>query len=970
MADNVLAELEQWNNSLLDSKQSRLLRSLIKMYGGPHSRYLNFYGPPGTVHTASYHQIVRTHDKAGAGPSRYDFRGKAVFVGLSERLRPEQKDGFHTVFSQPSGVDISGVEVAATAFGNLLEDMPVQPLRLGENLLTIFLWGMLLGMGCHLLSPFFGALGVVGVSALYVFIVLHQFKFVGEWFPLTIPLLFQSPFAFFGGVIWKYFDTNRERQNIRKAFGYYLPDKVVDQLTRNLSDIKSTGQVVYGTCLFTDAEQYTTLSETMGPNELHSFMNKYFEALFEPVTQQGGIIAEVFGDGMLALWSTPHSDVKLRHQACLAALSIGSGVNQFNQSSDSFKLPTRIGLHSGYMFLGHVGAVDHYEYRPTGDIVNTASRIEGLNKYLRTRILVSQDVLYQLEGFLTRELGRFLLVGKSNPLTVYDLICRIEDSDESQRALCLNFGAALSAYKRQAWKQAIKLFNESTKISDEDGPSVFYLRLCERYRETPPGPQWDGVVQIDQKIKKGKSMKQIRIFLPIFTILLSLSLGYVPSIADGQERCEEWIARVVSVQGTVEARRAGDTQWLPVAYNDTFCPGDMIQLQELSRAAILLPNETILRLDQKTTVTFTGLEKTRFSLLDLLKGAVHFFSRTPRGLKIATPFVNGYVEGTEFFVKVEPDQTYLSIFEGRVLATNEDGSLLLTSGQSATTKAGQAPELRMVLRPRDSVQWALYYPPIIDYRSVDFPDIQGTDWEHRYNRSVELYTRGDIAGAISSLQDLPEEINEPRFSTYRAGLLLSVGRFDEASTDIERALNLDPTDSHAIALQSIIALAQNDKEGALDSAQNAAEADPHSSIAQIALSYAQQAKFDLRSALRSLQEAVRLDSGNALAWARLAELWLSLGYLDKSLEAAQKAVSKNPNLARAQTVLGFAYLTQTKTRDAKKVYEKAIELDQADPLPRLGLGLAKIRDGDVKEGEVKLRSPPVLTRTIPLYGAT
>ncbi len=442
-------------------------------------------------------------------------------------------------------------------------------------------------------------------------------------------------------------------------------------------------------------------------------------------------------------------------------------------------------------------------------------------------------------------------------------------------------------------------------------------------------------------------MKKPQNWLLIPAIVITLLAGYLPSSATAQERCEEWVAKVVSVQGNVKARKTGETQWVPVKLNDTYCPGDMIRVQERSRAAVVIPNESILRLDQKTTITFEGIEKERTSLIDMLKGAVHFFSRIRRGLKVATPFVNGFVEGTEFFVKVERDQTFLSVFEGRVAATNEYGSLILASGQSAVAQVGQAPIPRVVVRPRDAVQWALYYPPILGYRPADFP---GVNWQAMVRRSIEFYWQGNLTSAFSSLEEVPEDIRDPRFFTYRAGLLLTVGRVDEASVDIERALNLDPRNSHAFALQSIIAVVQNKKDEALELARKALELDSQSTAARVALSYAQQAQFDLKGALDSLQEAVKLAPENALAWARLAELWLSVGYLDRALEAAQKAVTLNPNLARTQTVLGFAYLTQIKTHDSKKAFEKAIELDQAAPLPRLGLGLARIREGDLRTG--------------------
>jgi tetratricopeptide (TPR) repeat protein len=399
----------------------------------------------------------------------------------------------------------------------------------------------------------------------------------------------------------------------------------------------------------------------------------------------------------------------------------------------------------------------------------------------------------------------------------------------------------------------------------------------------------------------------------VFCIVLVLSGTAVAEI------CEEWVAKVVSVQGSVQVRLKGQSEWNPVQLNDVFCPGDMVRVRTQSRSAIVLSNETIIRLDEKTTVTFSGIEKKETSLLDLLRGAVHFISRFPRTLKIVTPFVNGTVEGTEFLVEVYKDQSRITVFEGRVLASNQTGNIMVTSGQAAVAEHGKAPVLSMVVRPRDAVQWALYYPPILMH---DF----------------------------SGIKDVQEEVSDPRFFTSRASMLLTVGRVDEARKDIEKTLSLVPGYSDAIALQSIIAVVQNEKDKALKLAQDAVEAGPDSSAAQIALSYAQQANFDLDGALASLQKAVKLAPEDGLAWARLSELWASFGNLDKALDAAEKAVSFNPNLARTQTVLGFAYLTQIETDASKEAFGKAIELDQADPLPRMGLGLAIIREGNLNEG--------------------
>jgi tetratricopeptide (TPR) repeat protein len=406
-------------------------------------------------------------------------------------------------------------------------------------------------------------------------------------------------------------------------------------------------------------------------------------------------------------------------------------------------------------------------------------------------------------------------------------------------------------------------------------------------------------------------------FLGLLVCTALLSAALCPSISFAQ-RCEQWAAKAVSVQGTIEFQGKGDTRWQTVKLNDTFCPGDKLRALEKSRASVILSNESVLRLNENTSITLEDVKAEGTSMIDLFKGAAHFFSRRPRSLDVNTPYGIAGARGTEFLITVEANRTFVTVYEGEILASNQAGSLTLTSGQSAVAEAGKEPVLRVVARPRDAVQWALYYPPVI------------------YIRPGEPAPKGDLS--------------DPRFLADRASRLLAVGQVEDASADLDRALRLKPNYSDAYALQSIIAVVQNDKDKALNLAQKAVESDPNSATARIALSYAQQARFDLGGARSSLEEAVKVKPDNALAWARLAEIQASFGEYDKSLEAAQNAAALDPNVARTQTVLGFAYLTQVKTEEAREAFEKAIALDQADYLSRLGLGLAKIRDGDLREG--------------------
>ena len=498
VADRMRRELESSKELAGDAEKRRRIDALIRIYEGSNNRYINYYGPPRTITTIPYHEALQIRNGA-AGDRKIDLRDKAVFVGLSEAMLAERKDSFYTVFSQANGIFIGGVEISASAFCNILYDAPVKPVGLAVHILVLLLWGVLVGVLCRKLHVGIAALAVAGLGGLYLAVAWVQFKTGNVWYPIAVPLFFQAPLAFVGGVIWNYLDTKKEQEKVRKAFEHYLPKNVVDQLVENLGEIGAVSETVYGVCLFTDAEHYTTLSETLDPKELGAFMNRYYETMFRPVKEHGGVVSNLAGDSMLAIWVSATPDAALRDKACLAAIDINQAVHGLYGPSDPHRLNTRIGLHYGDIFLGNIGGGDRYQHSVMGDIVNTASRIEGLNKHLGTRVLVSTEVIDQLGGFLTRELGTFRLKGKSKPIAIHELICRLDEADGKQREGCRVFAEGLAAFRGQAWDEAMEKFHGSTEQFAEDEPSRFYISLCEVYKSNPPVEPWDSVVLMDRK---------------------------------------------------------------------------------------------------------------------------------------------------------------------------------------------------------------------------------------------------------------------------------------------------------------------------------------------------------------------------------------------------------------------------------------------------------------------------------------
>ena len=433
--------------------------------------------------------------------------------------------------------------------------------------------------------------------------------------------------------------------------------------------------------------------------------------------------------------------------------------------------------------------------------------------------------------------------------------------------------------------------------------------------------------------------------------LLMLWCLLAPEKLAAAEACGPIVGSVMSADGDVAVKRHGRPLWQPIALNEAVCERDTIRTGPLSRAAVMLSNDAVLRLDQETTVHLADIAEgeSGTSLLGLVSGAFQSFSRSPREMEINTPYLNATIEGTEFLIRADAGQSRLTVFEGTVAAANPQGKVSVPSGHSVTAAKGQAPKSFTLVRPRDSVQWALYYPPIDAVLGGQGGHIPA-DLPPPLRAALKLASQGDTTGAYAQLNRVPQRQRGARYHLFKAALLLSVGRVDEARAAIDRALRQDANAGLAHALRAVIALVQNQPDEALADANRAVELEPDASAPKIALSYVQQAQFELEAARDTLLQATAAQPEDALAWARLSELWLMLGDRNRAREAADTAVSLAPNLERVQVVRGFAALAAIRTTEAREAFEKAIILDSSDPQPRFGLGLAIIRDGALEEG--------------------
>jgi class 3 adenylate cyclase len=211
----------------------------------------------------------------------------------------------------------------------------------------------------------------------------------------------------------------RERQRIRETFGKYMSESVASALLRETGDGRISGETREATLLFTDIEGFTTLSERLAPDVLISVLNEYLEAVVEPIQRHGGVVNGFIGDGLFASFNLPLAHERHAASAVAAALDIQRATAE-RCFAGGVRLATRIGINTGTVIGGTIGAGDRLGYTLLGDAVNTAARLQELNKAHGTRILAS-EATRQLagEGFAFRPIGILPIRGRSGTLTVH-----------------------------------------------------------------------------------------------------------------------------------------------------------------------------------------------------------------------------------------------------------------------------------------------------------------------------------------------------------------------------------------------------------------------------------------------------------------------------------------------------------------------------------------------------------------------
>jgi class 3 adenylate cyclase/HAMP domain-containing protein len=294
------------------------------------------------------------------------------------------------------------------------------------------------------------------------------------------------------GYAFKAAVAHHKEQKIRNIFQKYVPKTVIDQFFSN-PEAMLVGQERILALLFSDVRGFTTITENMLPEEVVESLNTYFGMMVEIIFKRNGIVDKFIGDALMAFFGAPVRYRDEPMQAVLSAFEMLEALKSFNawqarRNRPAFKIG--IGINYGVVTVGNIGSERKMDYTVIGDMVNVASRLEGLTKVYREELIVSESVVKYLEGkFPCRQLDRVVVKGRTSGIGIY--VPRQELSAEEREAWELH-SQALKHYYSRGFGAAAQSFQQVLRILPQDRTAAMFLERCRSFQKSPPPAEWTG----------------------------------------------------------------------------------------------------------------------------------------------------------------------------------------------------------------------------------------------------------------------------------------------------------------------------------------------------------------------------------------------------------------------------------------------------------------------------------------------
>ncbi len=438
----------------------------------PGSILINYYGPGHTITYISAIDILQGRVK------RSQLANKLVFIGVTEKAVGD-------FVPTPTSPNFPGTEVHCTFASNVLQNF-----YLKRNT-TVYL----IDLVTILIIPII--ILIISIKSKNTFISLTWFFFLGVFYLFinyklfldynirvaTIYPLFEFILSFILLESYRNFIIEQRSKYLKKAFSSYISKELVNELLKYPDKLKLGGEKKSISILFLDIRDFTTISENLTPEELVGLLNRFFGPITDIILKNKGMLDKYIGDAIMALFNVPVDLENHAEAAIKSAIDIIGIVKELNKEFSHIGLPelnVGIGINTGEAVIGNIGTKARFDYTAIGDTVNLASRLEGLNKYYGTNILISQftyDMLPQ-GVYNTRFIGEVTVKGKSAPIRVYELmtLVKLHESDIKQ------FEQGVQMVIKGDFHKAYDIFQEIYEKYD-DGVSKYYIDKIDKFKK-------------------------------------------------------------------------------------------------------------------------------------------------------------------------------------------------------------------------------------------------------------------------------------------------------------------------------------------------------------------------------------------------------------------------------------------------------------------------------------------------------
>jgi len=454
-----------------------------------------------TFNHVSYGQILENYVIANEDSSRLPEDKINQAKVMLKKIEPLVKDKICLIGStetastdlKPTPIEplVPGVMLHSNIINMVLTNDFIKRLPKLWNLVILAVFGLLITIIAGRLPPVKSAVLTVLIISLSCYAGFLVFSYYGVWVDITGPVLV----CFLGFTSIKVYRTIQEekaKRHVQHIFGHYLAPQVVEQIIKHPEKLKLGGEKRVMSVFFSDIANFTNISSKLSPEVFMEFINQYLSAMTDIIQSHYGMIDKYEGDAIMALFGAPLERDDHAKCACWSALDNIKKLTDLNEhfkKSGLPKLAIRVGINTGEMVVGNMGSQKVRSYTVMGEEVIVASRLEGINKFYQTNILISESTYEQAKNDIeARELDFVQAKGMHRPIRIYEVVGKKGEIDAVTKSLHAKYALGLEAYRAHQWDEAIKILNECRKmINPDDGPTVRILGQCHKLKRLPPG---------------------------------------------------------------------------------------------------------------------------------------------------------------------------------------------------------------------------------------------------------------------------------------------------------------------------------------------------------------------------------------------------------------------------------------------------------------------------------------------------